>query len=160
MTGVQTCALPIYFDQVFLLHAVTRRFIPLNVIEALAVTSGTTFGALAGHDAVGVLVGATAGALAGTTLGAVVTAWIACTDHRLRPQWGAWGRILIACAAMAAVLQPIPWPKTATALTAEIVLGIVVYGAVIAALFPEIRRLVMARIRRNAATAEDGPRPS
>lgn len=139
------------FDQVFLLNAVTRRFIPFNIIEALGATVGTMIGIETGHDMTSILVGATAGALFGTVLGAVVTAWIAITTYHLRPQWGAWGRILVACAAMAAVLQPIPWGRGAGALIGEIAVGAGVYGVALLALFPEIRALLRTRFGRRTA---------
>lgn len=139
------------FDQVFLLNAVTRRFIPFNVIEALGTTIGTVIGIAMGHDTVSALVGATAGALFGITLGAVVTAWSAVVTYRLRPQWGAWGRILIACAAMAAVLEPISWGTGGAGLAAEIAVGGIVYGAAMVVLFPEIRTLLRARFGRRTA---------
>jgi O-antigen/teichoic acid export membrane protein len=139
------------FDQVFLLNAVTTRFIPVNVIEALGTTAGTMIGIEMGHDIVSTLVGATAGALFGTTLGAVITARIAIGTYRLRPQWGAWARILLACAAMAAVLRPIPWGAGTIALIVEIVVGIAVYGLALLALFPEIRALLRSRFGRRTA---------
>jgi len=139
------------FDQVFLLNAVTTRFIPVNIIEAIGTTAGTMIGIEMGHDMVSVLVGATAGALFGTTLGAVITARIAISTYRMRPQWGAWTRILVACGAMAAVLLPIPWGTGTIALIVEIVVGMVVYGAALVALFPEIRALLRARFGRRTA---------
>lgn len=139
------------FDQVFLLNAVTRRFIPFNVIEAIGATVGTMIGIQMGHDTVSALVGATAGALFGTTLGAAVTAWVAVKTYGLRPQWGAWARILVACAVMAAVLQPIPWGRSTMALVAEILLGAGVYGAALLMLFPEIRALLRTRFGRRTA---------
>lgn len=149
-----------HFDQVFLLNAVTRRFIPFNIIEALGATVGTVVGILMARDSIGALVGATAGALFGTLLGAAVTAWFACVDYRLRPLWGTWGRILLASALMAAVLVPIPWPKSAAGLVTEIVVGLVVYAAAIVVLIPEVRLLLMARIRKSKADVETGAESS
>ncbi len=140
-----------HFDQVFLLNAVTRRFIPFNIIEALGATVGTVIGIELGHDMVSMLVGATAGALFGTLLGAMVTAWIAITTYGLRPQWGAWGRILVACAVMAGTLSVIPWGPGAWALGGEVIVGLLTYGAALIALFPEIRAMLRSRLVRGTA---------
>lgn len=137
-----------HFDQVFLLNAVTTRFIPFNIIEALGVTVGTVIGILAARDLTGVLVGATLGTLFGTALGAAVTAWVAVSTYGLRPQWGKWARVLLACGAMAGALMPFPWSHGAVGLAAEIVVGIFVYGAAIILLFPEARDLVARKILR------------
>lgn len=140
-----------HFDQVFLLHAVTRRFIPFNVIEAIGALAGTYVGLVNGHDTVSALVGATAGTLFGTTLGAVATAWVAVRDYGLRPQWGAWARILVACAAMAAALWVIPWGRGVWAMIGEILAGASVYVVALLVLFPEL--IGMVRARRAARTA-------
>lgn len=137
-----------HFDQVFLLHAVTRRFIPFNIIEALGATVGTIFGIWSAHDLIGVLVGATLGTLFGTALGAVVTAWVAVSTYRLRPQWAKWARILVACGAMYAALAAIDWGHGTIALVCEILAGIAVYIVAILLLFPEVRALLARRFPR------------
>lgn len=137
-----------HFDQVFLLRARTQRLITFNFIEALACMVGAASGLIWGGSGVAGLAGATAGCLAGTVLGAMLTAIEAIRVHGLRPQWGAWARILLASAAMAAVLVMVPWPAGAWGLAAEVVAGIAVYAAAILVAFPPIVRLVAARLPR------------
>ena len=91
---------------------------------------------------------ATLGCLAGTALAAGLTLAVAMREYRLRPQWGAWGRVLVATAAMSGALALVPWGTGGVALTAEILAGVTIYGAVMAVLFPGERRLLITKLRR------------
>ncbi|MER2606339.1 MAG: lipopolysaccharide biosynthesis protein [Siculibacillus sp.] len=134
-----------HFDQIFLLREKTRLFIPLNLLEAGATVVGALIGMRLGGDGISALVGATLGCLSGTAIGAIVTAVVAIVSLGLRPMWGAWARILLACAAMAGVLAAVTWPETIPGLAAEIAVGASVYALSIVVLFPEIARLIRAK---------------
>ena len=136
-----------FADQAFLLHAATARLIPLTLIEGAGCVAGTVIGLRLGGDGLGGLVAATVGCTLGTAIGAAATFGVAIRDFGLRPQWSAWGRILIATAVMAAGLAPVTWPTGVVGLAAEIAVGIALYGAALAALFPAERRWLLGRLR-------------
>lgn len=141
-----------FADQAFLLHAATARLIPLTLIEGVGCVAGTVIGLGLGGDGLGGLVAATLGCTIGTALGAAATFLVAIRDHGLRPQWGAWGRILIATAVMAAGLAPIPWPGGVLGLSLEITVGAGLYAAALAMFFPAERRWTVARLRTLVAS--------
>jgi biotin transporter BioY len=100
-----------------------------------------------GGGGVAALVAATAGCTLGTVVAAIATTRVAMRDYRLKPQWSAWARILLATAAMCAVLAAIPWGSGVGRLAAEVGLGMAVYAAALAVLFPAERRLVITKLR-------------
>lgn len=136
-----------FADQIFLLHSAPARLLPIALIEALACTVGTMLGLLWGGGGVAGLVAATVGCLAGTALAVVVTFAVAMKDYRLRPQWGAWARILVATAVMCAGLAAVPWRGGTLGLVMEIVAGMGIYGAALAVAFPAERHLLITKLR-------------
>ncbi len=136
-----------FADQIFLLHSAPARLLPIAVIEAMACTAGTVLGLLWGGPGIGGLVAATVGCLAGTALTVVITFAVAMKDYRLRPQWSAWARILVATGAMCAGLAVVPWTGGVGGLVAEILAGMAIYGGVLAAVFPAERHIAITKLR-------------
>ncbi len=136
-----------YADQAFLLHGMPGRMIPPMIIEAVGCTVGTFVGLIVAGEGTARLVGATIGCLAGTTLAAVVTFAVAIREFRLRPQWGVWGRILVATAVMCAVLGAIPWGRGTAVLIGEITVGVASYAFALALLFPAERAFLITKLR-------------
>ena len=138
-------------DQVFLLHAAPQRLIPLLLIEALGCVAGTLVGLVWGGNGLVGLIAGVVGCLAGSTLGAVATLVVAVREYGLVVQWGRWGRILAATAAMCTALAVVPRGSGLMVLAGEICLGVVVYGSVLALLFPAERTLLITKLRRRTA---------
>jgi len=136
-----------FVDQAFLLHTSPGRLIPLTVLEGIGCLVGTVIGLTFGGGGLDALVAATAGCTLGNLVAAIATTRVAMRDYRLKPQWSAWGRILVATAAMCAVLAAIPWGRGAVHLAAEVGLGMAIYAGALAVLFPAERRLVITKLR-------------
>ena len=136
-----------FADQAFLLHAAPIRLIPISLIEALGCVVGTLVGLLAGGTGTAALVWATVGCTLGTALAAAVTFRVAMREFRLRPQWSAWARILVATAVMCGALALVPWGRGVVALTLEIAAGVAVYAGGMALLFPAERGMLITKLR-------------
>ena len=90
--------------------------------------------------AYGGIEGAAAGCLVGTVLAALGALIYAAGWLELPIHFGAYLRIFASVCAMLAALLLTPEPQTGLAIGLNILLGIVVYGACMFALFPQVRR--------------------
>lgn len=132
-------------DQAGLLLERTRALTVSNLADAVMTMLCAAVGL-----AYGGIVGAAIGCLAGTTLvtlGALVFAvrWLELPIHL-----GAYLRIFAAVCGMFAVLVNLPSPRTATGIAITILLGALAYALSLLAIFPQVRRMLFARLFRTA----------
>ncbi len=118
-------------DQIFLLAENSRTVTVIDGVDALA----TVTGALAGYLAAG-LEGAVAGAAIGAVLAATVSFALASRMPHFTFPWADTIRALIASAIMYAVLLLVGQADSIAMLVLRILFGAVVYGAVLAMLYP------------------------
>lgn len=131
-----------FLDQVFILLESTPSLMIVNSVEALSVVVLTIIGIYHGGPVYGAV-----GCLAGIAVGTALCGAMAVVRFSLRLPWAHFARIVLAVAAMVAVLQWADLLRFGIAgMTAEVVVGALVYGVVLAALNPLPARLALTRL--------------
>ncbi len=115
-----------YADQIFLLDGNTRQFLLIDIIESFSIL--ILCGAGLWLDG---LRGATIGATLGIIIGALVSFAFAALSGGFQILWGHFGRIILACTAMALVLALIRFPVSKMGLVASVLIGGAVYCGVL-----------------------------
>ena len=133
-------------DQAGLLLERTRALTVSNLADAALTLICAAIGL-----AYGGIEGAAAGCLVGTVLAALGALVYAARWLELPIHFGACLRIFASVCAMLAALLLTPEPQTGLAIGLNILLGIVVYGACMFALFPQVRRALLARLSARSA---------
>ncbi|MGL4397357.1 MAG: lipopolysaccharide biosynthesis protein [Hyphomicrobium sp.] len=135
-------------EQVFLLREETKVPLVNDVIDGAATLLGTAIGLYAGG-----LQGSVVGAAIGATISLVITLACGASWHGFVVPMRHLLRIGLATAAMIAALTVFPVAPTALALGAAIILGALVYGAALAALYPDEAGEIAGKVRRRVSGA-------
>ena len=128
-------------DQAGLLLERTRALTVSNLADAVLTLICAAIGLSYGG-----IEGAAAGCLVGTALAALGALVFAARWLELPIHFGASLRIFASVCAMLAALLLTPEPQTGLAIALNILLGMVVYGACMLALFPQVRGALRARL--------------
>lgn len=137
-----------FAEQVFLLHERTR--VPLwnDAIDAILSLAGVAIGLWLGG-----LTGAVAGAAAGAAISLVITLLAGWRAFRFALSFDALWRIAFATLAMAGAVKLMDAYATPLSLAAAVCVGAAVYGAALAAVYPDILRKLTGLLKSRSAGA-------
>nr|MCU0733588.1 polysaccharide biosynthesis C-terminal domain-containing protein [Hyphomonas sp.] len=137
-----------FAEQVFLLHERTR--VPLwnDAIDAVLSLAGVAIGLWLGG-----LAGAVAGAAAGAAISLAITLLVGWSAFRFTLSFDALWRIAFATLAMAGAVKIIHVDATPLSLAAAVGVGAAVYGAALAAVYPDMVRKLAGLLRSGRAGA-------
>ncbi|MBK9082302.1 MAG: lipopolysaccharide biosynthesis protein [Rhizobiales bacterium] len=139
-----------FFDQPMLLFERTRLLMALSIGEAAMTLAFCVVGLVKGG-----LVGAVWGCVAATAITAAISACFATLMFGLRLPLGHIARFSAATAAMSLALSSGVWSAASPgrALAGAVAIGVAVYGACLVALYPEVARALLGRLRKRPARA-------